>query len=137
MTVRRKVAVPSESGGGLHCPRSPHVGRAPSFTLVDVAEDGSLGTVQVLRSPVAEGGHGVVATLLVGEAVTDVVVYGIGEGMRARLVPAGVRIWHDARSETVEGAVRSLVAGMLAPLEDDDVHPGGHGGHDTPPLSPN
>jgi len=137
MAVRRRVAVPSEPGDGLAAARSEHVGRAPAFTLVEVSEDGSLGAVHVLQNRSAEGGHAGVATLLVGEAVTDLVVAGIGEPMRARLVPAGVSIWHDGRSATVGDAVRSLVNGTLLPLGDADVHPAGHGHSPGSPASLN
>jgi len=128
------VAVPSELPGGLAARRSTHVGRAQAFTVVDIGRDGSIGEVRVMPNPADDTSpHGVVATMLVHEAVTDLVVEGIGEGMRTRLVPAGVRIWHDSRSATVLDAVRSLAAGVLAPLSETQVHPGHHharhGGH--------
>ena len=128
------VAVPSELPGGLAAQRSTHVGRARVFTVVDVGYDGSIGEVRVVPNPADDTSpHGVVATMLVREGVTDLVVEGIGEGMRTRLVPAGVRIWHDSRSATVLEAVRSLSTGVLAPLNETHVHPGHHhawhGGH--------
>jgi len=134
MAARRRVAVPSEVSGGLGAARSRHVGRAPAFALVEVAGDGSIDAIRVLRNPSPEGGHGLVASLLVGEAVTDLVVAGIGEGMRARLEQSGIRIWHDGRSATVEDAVRSLAAGVLVRLADADADPGSHG---RPPASLN
>lgn len=127
MTGPMTVAVPSELPGGLTAHRSTHVGRARAFTLIDVGHDGSIGQVRVLVNPADDtSSHGVVATMLVHEAVTDLVVEGIGEGMRTRLVPAGVRIWHDASSATVLDAVRAVAAGLLAPLGEGHVHPGHH-----------
>ena len=134
MPAGRTVAVPTESSEGLEAPRSGHTGRARTFTIVRVGEDGALGAVRVIPNPADEAsGHGVVATMLVGEAVTDLIVAGIGEGMRTRLVPAGVRIWRDYSSKTVGDAVRSLAAGVLEPLTDADVHPGHHADSRVPP----
>lgn len=138
MSPQRTVAIPCESSDGLDALRSAHVGRAPFFVLVRIAEDGSLGPARIERNPADESsGHGVVAAMLVGEAVTDLVVEGIGEGMRTRLVPAGVRIWRDTRSETAGDAARALAAGVLAPLAEADVHPGHHGRHGPPPVGLN
>lgn len=135
MGLRMKVAVPSETPGGLRAARSAHVGKAETFTVVDVSADGSVGDSSVLANPTSgTSSHGVVAAMLVEHAVTDLVVRGIGEGMRAKLEPAGVRIWHDARSATVEDAVRSLVAGTLAPVEESHVHGSGHGQHGDSPA---
>jgi len=138
MTRRMTVAVPSELPGGLDAVRSSHVGRASAFTLIEVAEDGSTGNVRVLSNPADEASpHGIVAAMLVREAVTDLIVEGIGEGMRTRLVPAGVRIWHDARSPTVNDAVRALAAGVLPPLSESEVYPGHHRARSGPSVSLN
>ena len=44
-----RIAVPSESPGGLHAQRSGHFGRCECFTMVDVA-DGQIGDIAVLQN---------------------------------------------------------------------------------------
>lgn len=121
----RVVAVPCEAAAGLDSPRSEHVGRAPQFIVVEAGADAPI--VRAVAN--ASGGHGAAAELLVGAGVTDVVTSGIGAGMYRRLTEAGVNVFRDSISATAGEAVEALLAGELAPISADQVHPGGHGHH--------
>lgn len=120
----RLVAVPAELPGGLDAERSAHVGRAPAFSLVRLAADGSVEETGVL---VNSGGHGAAARLLVDANVTDVVVAGIGAGMYRHLTDAGAKVWFEADTARVADAVRALAQGRVREVAEGDVHAGGHG----------
>lgn len=122
------VAVPSQEPDGLSAQRSEHFGRAPYFVVAETAAGGLI-SVRTIENPANEKSpHAQVIAALAKAGVTDVLVAGIGEGMRGRLGAAGVRIWHDGSSATVRQSLEAFVSGSLDPLGDDHTH-SHHGGH--------
>lgn len=125
---RLVVAVPSQDPDGLSAQRSEHFGRAPYFVVAETAAGGLI-SVRTIENPTGETSpHVQVTTALAKAGVTDVLVAGIGEGMRGKLGAAGVRIWHDGSSATVRQSLEAFVSGSLDPLGDDHTH-NHHGGH--------
>lgn len=78
LTTKTRVAIPSESPGGLDARRSGHFGRCECFTLVDVV-DGRIDRVDVLvNAPHVEGGCMTPVLTLAENLVDAIVVDGIG-----------------------------------------------------------
>jgi len=116
-TVR--VAVPSESPGGLAARRSGHFGHCTCFTIVGV-NDGQLGEVTVVENlPHTEGGCMAPVMLLAEHMVDAIVVEGIGGRPLAGFNHVGIAV-HAGVGETVEQTVRAYALDMLPP-----VGPGG------------
>lgn len=122
------IAVPAADGDGLDAARSEHFGRAPYFAVAETAPGGLISFEVIENSSAGPHTHSRIAGLLADAGVTDVVVAGIGEGMRAKLGSAGVRIWHDGSSATVRQSLEAFVSGSLDPLGEDEAH-SHHGGH--------
>ncbi len=122
------VAIPSQDPTGLAAARSEHFGRAPYFVVAETAAGGLI-SVRTIENPTGKDSpHALVTKALAGAGVTDVLVTGIGSGMRGKLGAAGVRIWHDGSSATVRESLEAFVSGSLDPLGDDETHHH-HGGH--------
>jgi predicted Fe-Mo cluster-binding NifX family protein len=115
----RRVAIPSQSPGGLEARRSAHFGHCECFTVVDV-NDGSIGEVTVVsNAPHQEGGCMTPVMLLADNKVDAIVVDGIGGRPLQGFMQVGIAV-HAGVGETVEQAVKAYAMDLLPP-----VGPGG------------
>jgi predicted Fe-Mo cluster-binding NifX family protein len=108
-----RVAVPSEQPGGLEASLSPHFGRCPGFTIVEVKDD-TVG--DVFYVPNGEHGPGgcMAPVLVLGDHRVDaLVVRGIGGRPYAGCMAAGIQVFLGT-GETVAQAVDELRAGRLS-----------------------
>ena len=73
-----RIAIPSESPGGLDAQRAGHFGRCACFTLVDLAGDQIEGVDVLQNAPHVEGGCMAPVLVLAEHNVNAIVVQGIG-----------------------------------------------------------
>ena len=107
-----RIAVPSESPGGLDARRSGHFGRCECFTMVDVV-DGQIGEVEILHNaPHVEGGCMAPVLVLAEHNVDAIVVDGIGGRPLMGFNQVGIAV-HAGAGTDVQTAVRSYIQGDL------------------------
>lgn len=100
-----KICIPSTDDTGLNARVSPHFGRAPFFTLVEV----EAASTSILTNEHAQDGAGrcYAAEALVGRAVDAVVCRGMGAAARETLRNLGLGVL-DTEAWTVAEVVREL-----------------------------
>ena len=109
---RTRIAVPSESPGGLDARRSGHFGRCECFTMVDVV-DGQIGEVEILpNAPHVEGGCMAPVLVLAEHNVDAIVVDGIGGRPLMGFNQVGIAV-HAGLGADVQTAVRAFIEGEL------------------------
>jgi predicted Fe-Mo cluster-binding NifX family protein len=108
-----RICIPTTDDAGLRGRLSPHFGRAPWFTIVDV-EAGRAWTLRNRRAQHEAGRCDPVAALE-GETVDAVVCRGMGPSARDELRSRGVAVLVTG-GWTVADAVRELREGTLSPL---------------------
>jgi predicted Fe-Mo cluster-binding NifX family protein len=107
-----RIAVPSDSPGGLDAPRSGHFGRCECFTMVDVV-DGEIGEVEVLHNaPHVESGCMAPVLVLAEHNVDAIVVDGIGGRPLMGFNQVGITV-HAGAGADVQSAVRAYIQGGL------------------------
>lgn len=120
-----RIAIPSESVGGLDGLRSGHFGHCDVFTLVDV-EGGEIKQVTTVPNQThVQGGCMVPVNLLAGHNVSALVVGGIGMRPLMGFRQAGIDVYHDATRQEIRPVVEDLIAGKLPVIGDDQVCGGG------------
>jgi predicted Fe-Mo cluster-binding NifX family protein len=113
---RVRVAVPSESPGGLAAQRSGHFGRAECFTIVEIVGD-QVGEVGVLQNrPHTEGGCMSPVMLLAQQGVNAIVVDGIGGRPLAGFNQVGIAV-HAGSGQTVEDSIRAYALDLLPTVD--------------------
>ena len=116
---RIRLAVPSETPGGLDAARSGHFGRSPSFTLVDLV-DGEIAAVDVVDN--APHGHGgcMSPVLTLGTNMVDaVIVAGIGHKPLLGCLQAGIRVFAGEDRLDVRSVVEAFMEMDLSPVGPD------------------
>jgi predicted Fe-Mo cluster-binding NifX family protein len=116
---RIRVAVPTETPGGLDAARSGHFGRSPSFTLVDLI-DGHIAGVDVVDN--APHGHGgcMSPVLTLGTNMVDaVIVAGIGPRPLLGCLQAGMRVFAGEDRPDVRSVVEAFMEMELSPVGPD------------------
>jgi predicted Fe-Mo cluster-binding NifX family protein len=114
-----RLAVPSETPGGLGAARSGHFGRSPSFTLVDLI-DGEITAVDVVDN--APHGHGgcMSPVLTLGTNMVDaVIVAGIGHEPLLGCLQTGIRVFAGEDRPDVRSVVDAFVDMELSPVGPD------------------
>jgi predicted Fe-Mo cluster-binding NifX family protein len=111
-STRTRIAIPSESPGGLDSRRSGHFGRCECFTIVEVV-DGKIGEVEVLHNaPHTEGGCMAPVLVLAEHTVDVIVVDGIGGRPLMGFNQVGIAV-HAGVGADVESAVSAYINGDL------------------------
>jgi predicted Fe-Mo cluster-binding NifX family protein len=128
---KMRIAVPSNSPGGMSADRSDHFGHCDLFTIIDI-EAGSVVKVDALENIThAAGGCMVPVKLLQERAVNAIVVGGMGARPLQGFHQAGIDVYF-APAATF-GDVQSVVDGMLAEsfpvMNPDQVCQGGGNCH--------
>ena len=123
-----RIAISTDSDGGLNAAVSPHFGRCPYFTLVDV--DGkSVTSVQAVRNPYhAEHVPGVVPQFIHSQGANVMLTGGMGYRAVQFFEQFGVQPVTGA-SGTVNAAVQRFLSGELtgvAPCAESLTHSGQH-----------
>jgi len=116
---RIRLAVPSESPGGLDAARSGHFGRSPSFTLVDLV-DGEIAGVDVVDNAPHRHGGCMSPVLTLGTNMVDaVVVAGIGRRPLLGCLQAGIRVFAGEDRPDVRSVVEAFMEMELSPVGPD------------------
>jgi predicted Fe-Mo cluster-binding NifX family protein len=103
-----KICIPTTDDRGLLSPLSPHFGRAPYLTVVDLVT----GEVESIRNGREQAGHGHcnLATRVREHRAEVLICAGIGQGALTSLTSAGVRV-HLTGAEHSEEAIAAFTAG--------------------------
>jgi predicted Fe-Mo cluster-binding NifX family protein len=116
---RIRVAVPSETPGGLGAARSGHFGRSPSFTLVDLI-DGEITAVDVVDNAPHGNGGCMSPVLTLGTNMVDaVIVAGIGHQPLLGCLQTGIRVFAGEDRPDVRSVVDAFVDMELSPVGPD------------------
>lgn len=122
MSVR--IAVSAESADGLDSQVSTHFGHSPFFALVDLADDGTVASVESVANPCAENHScGSVVAFIHNQHVDVMVSGGMGGGAISHFNQRGIRVATGAAG-TVREAVQAY---QNAVLGSGECCPGGHG----------
>ena len=123
-----RLAIPSNSPGGLEASRSDHFGHCDAYTIIDI-EDGRIGAVKVLANTEhGAGGCMVPVRILHDEGVEAIVVGGIGARPMQGFAEAGIKVYFADRNTVKE--VREAAEGFARgayPLIRPDQACQGHG----------
>jgi predicted Fe-Mo cluster-binding NifX family protein len=128
-----KVCIPTTDDRRLLSPLSPHFGRAPFLTIVDLVT----GDVESVRNAQHHSGHGHcgLATRVREHGAEVVICAGLGQGALTSLTRAGVRVYLTGEKHSGE-AIGAFAAGRVeeasSALVCSDGHSGsscGHGSH--------
>ena len=116
---RIRVAVPSETPGGLGAARSGHFGRSPSFTLIDLV-DGEIAAVDVVDNAPHGSGGCMSPVLTLGTNMVDaVIVAGIGHRPLLGRLQTGIRVFAGEDRPDVRSVVDAFVEMELSPVGPD------------------
>jgi predicted Fe-Mo cluster-binding NifX family protein len=114
-TNRIRLAVPSETPGGLDAARSGHFGSSPSFTFIDLV-DGEIAGVDFVENT-AHGRGGVSPVLTLGTNMVDaVIVAGIGHQPLLGCLQTGIRVFAGEDRPDVRSVVEAFVEMELSPV---------------------
>lgn len=121
-----RLCIPTTDDRGLEGRLSPHFGKAPFYTFVDVTE----GRATAVANAHARHEHGrcEAPATMVSEGVAAVVCLGLGRRALAKLRAAGVPVYLT-ETRDVAGAVDAYRAGTLRLLEEEEACHGGAHGH--------
>ena len=116
-----RVVIPTSTPDGLLAKRGAHFGKAPFYVIVDI-ENGEIKDVDFAQNPGHAGGA-------CGNAVTNIqnlgadalIVAGIGyrplEGFRA----AGIKVYFDDVSPTVEESINKFIKGEIEEIRPENT----------------
>ncbi len=97
-----KIAVPSDSPGGLDSMRSEHFGHCELFTIVELSEDKSILSVDTIANKAHEAGGCVVPISLLRDVnVRAVIVSGIGAKPARSLSDSNITVYFADMSSAV------------------------------------
>ena len=103
------LCIPTLESGGLHAIVSEHFGRAPTFTIVDMASN----EVKVVQNTSEHfGGTGNTPDLIAAAGVEVLLCSGLGPRAIAAFEQFGIEVYVGAGG-TVEDAIKAFQAGAL------------------------
>jgi len=119
-----RLAIPTNSPGGLQAVRSDHFGHCDIFTMVDLDDQKEITQVTTIENGDHEAGGCMVPVKILQDAGAEAIVVG---GMGARpmqgFVEAGITVYFADRSnmKTVQDIVRGFSASQLPTMHADQV----------------
>ena len=112
-----KICIPTLGNEGLDDFVSEHFGRAPTFTIVDVAKN----EVKIVQNTGEHfGGMGIVPEVVAEAGAEIVLCSGLGPRAISMFEQLGIEVYVGA-SGTVRDAIRAFQAGMLREATDADA----------------
>lgn len=123
-----KIAIPSQTPGGLDAGLGAHFGQCELYTVVTV-ENGSIEKVEVIPNvPHQEGGCMAPVQHLAGNGVNRLIAGGMGLRPLMGFNQMGIEVYHGGESRTVGEAVQAMLSGQLPQFQQNHTC-GGCGGH--------
>ena len=119
-----RIAIPTNSPGGLEAERSDHFGHCDIFTMVELDEQKQIKQVTTIENNGHEAGGCMVPVQLLHEAGAEAIIVG---GMGARpmrgFADAGITVYfaNQGSMRTVKDAVQGLTAAQLPVMHADQV----------------
>jgi predicted Fe-Mo cluster-binding NifX family protein len=111
-----RVVFPTNENQGYLSQRGAHFGKANYYTVITV-EDEKITDVDGIKNPGhTEGGCGNAITNIMNLKPDALVVSGIGGAPAAGFEKAGLTVYRDQESATVQESVAKLLKGELATL---------------------
>ena len=109
-----KICIPTLGNEGLDDSVSEHFGRAPTFTIVDVANN----EVKIVQNTGEHfGGMGIVPEVVAEAGAEIVLCSGLGPRAISMFEQSGIEVYVGARG-TVRDAIRAFQAGLLREATD-------------------
>lgn len=119
-----RIAIPSNSPGGLGASRSDHFGHCDLFTIVDLDENKEVEDVSIIANGDHKaGGCMTPVEVLNKEGITAIIVGGMGKRPMQGFVGVGIDVYFaDKNSITaVSEAVEKFIKGQLPVMHVDQV----------------
>ena len=119
-----RIAIPSNSPGGLDAERSEHFGHCDIFTLLDIDEKKEIKDVTIIQNGDHEAGGCLVPVKILQDVGAEAIIVG---GMGARpmrgFADVGITVYFADRSsmKTVQDVVGGLNANKLPVMHADQV----------------
>ena len=119
-----RIAIPTDSPGGLSAQRSDHFGHCDIFTLVDIDEKQIIKDVTTIKNGDHEAGGCMVPVKILQDAGAEAIIVG---GMGARpmrgFADAGITVYFADRTslKTVQEVVDGLTTNTLPVMHADQV----------------
>ena len=108
-----RLVFPTDENMGYLSKRGAHFGKAKFYTIVTVKED-KIVNVEAVANPGHSGGAcGNAVTNIMGLEPDALIVSGIGGSPAQGFAQAGLDLYFDQSSPTVEASVAMLIAGKL------------------------
>jgi predicted Fe-Mo cluster-binding NifX family protein len=112
-----KICIPTLGNEGLNDSVSEHFGRAPTFTIIDVANN----EVNIVQNTGEHfGGLGMVPEVVAEAGAEIVLCSGLGPRAISMFEQLGIEVYVGARG-IVRDAIRAFQAGMLREATDADA----------------
>jgi len=119
-----RVAIPTNSPGGLDAQRSDHFGHCDIFTLVELDDKKEITTVTTIENGGHEAGGCMVPVKILHDAGAEAIIVG---GMGARpmrgFAEMGITVYFadQGRMRTAQDVLQGLVAAQLPVMHADQV----------------
>lgn len=119
-----RIAIPTNSPGGLQAERSDHFGHCDIFTMVDIDEKNEIKDVTIIANGDHEAGGCMVPVNILRDAGAEAIIVG---GMGARpmrgFADAGIAVYFADRTsmKTVQDVVGALADEQLPVMHADQV----------------
>jgi predicted Fe-Mo cluster-binding NifX family protein len=122
--MKMRIAIPTNSPGGLDAERSDHFGHCDIFTMVDIDENKEIKDVSTIKNGDHEaGGCMVPVKILQNAGVEAIIVGGMGARPMRGFADVGISVYFADRSsmKTVQDVVRGLTTDQLPIMHADQV----------------
>ncbi len=119
-----RVAIPTNSPGGLDAERSDHFGHCDIFTMVDLDENNVIKEVSIIQNGDHEaGGCMVPVNILQTAGAESIIVGGMGARPMRGFADVGITVYFADRNsmKTVQDVVNGFTANRLPIMHADQV----------------
>ncbi|WP_457562490.1 NifB/NifX family molybdenum-iron cluster-binding protein [Caminibacter pacificus] len=116
-----RVVIPTSTPDGLLAKRGAHFGKAPFYVIVDI-ENGEIKDVNFTQNPGHAGGACGNAVMNIKNLGADaLIVVGIGHRPLEGFKQAGIKVYYDDISPTVEEAINRLLSGETQEIRPENA----------------
>lgn len=119
-----RVAIPTNTPGGLEAARSGHFGHCDVFTIIDVSPDNAVADVETIDNVAHDAGGCMAPVNLLKDAGVDaIVVAGLGKRPMQGFSEAGIAVYYADQENVpdVKSVFDSLVEKKLVVMHPEQV----------------